>query len=232
MRFFKTSPHSCGYIDGELAETVFLDPEIQVSPELYERLNENGFRRSGPHFYRPDCAACDRCQPVRVRVEEFSARRRHRRVRARNSDIHWQISPVREISEHWPLYQAYINDRHAEGDMYPPDPDEFRRFLLLQTRFGFLLEGWLGNRLAVVAVVDQLASGLSAIYTFFDPCQPARSLGTATILRQIELARELDLPFLFLGYWIRHLPAMSYKADFAPLDVFRNEQWQPLAPYP
>ncbi len=228
MRFFKTSPHKCSYIEGESAETVFLDPDVQVSPELYERLNDVGFRRSGPHFYRPDCAACNRCQPVRVRVREFAPRRRHRRIRKRNQDIRWRIAPIRETHEHWPLYEAYIAARHAAGDMYPPDPEEFRRFLLTQTQFGFLLEGHLDGQLVVVSVVDRLQSGLSAIYTFFDPACSDRSLGTAAILRQIELADELEMPFLYLGYWIRELPAMSYKSDFAPLDVYRNEQWQPM----
>lgn len=228
MRFFKTSPHSCSYINDQLAETVFLDPDVQVSPELYQQLNDIGFRRSGPHFYRPDCATCRRCQPVRVRVEEFAPRRRHRRIRRRNLDVRWRLVPVQESDEHWPLYEAYINSRHAGGDMYPPDPEEFRRFLLRQNQYGFLLEGRINEQLIIVSVVDRLPNGLSAIYTFFDPDYSSRSPGTAAILRQIQLAHEMALPYLYLGYWIRELPAMSYKSDFAPLDVYRNEQWQPM----
>ena len=66
------------------------------------------------------------------------------------------------------------------------------------------------------------------MYTFYEPALPARSLGTYAILRQIELARERGIPYLYLGYWIANYAKMHYKARFRPLEVMRNEEWRIL----
>jgi len=76
--------------------------------------------------------------------------------------------------------------------------------------------------------MDVLGQGLSAVYTFFDPELAPRSLGTYAILWQIEEARRRGLPYVYLGYWIRELSKMAYKARFRPLELFRDGQWQPL----
>lgn len=228
MRFFKTSPHDCSYLSGRQATTVFIDPAIEVSRELYEQLNLIGFRRSGRHFYRPDCVGCQKCQSIRVDINQFSARRRHRRIIRNAGQLHWRAASVHYEAAYWDLYQRYINGRHANGDMYPPDQEDFYRFLLQQTQYGFLMEGWLDDHLMVVAVVDQLSDGLSAVYTFFDPDYPQWSLGKLTILQQINMCRQLGLPWLYLGYWIDAVPNMSYKADFQPVEIYRNDHWERL----
>lgn len=231
MRFFKTSPHECSYLDDRQATTVFLDPAVEVSRELYEKLNLIGFRRSGGHFYRPDCVDCQKCQSLRVNVNQFQTRRRHRRALRKASNIRWSAVSVHYREQYWQLYQEYIYGRHAGGDMYPPNQEDFYRFLLQQTEYGFLLEGWDGDRLVVVSVVDQFSTGLSAVYTFFDTAYADWSPGTLTILQQLHLCRELNLPWLYLGYWLDNVPNMAYKADFSPAEVYRNEHWEPLIPH-
>lgn len=228
MRFFKTSPHDCSYLGDREASTVFVDPAVAVPPELYEKLNLIGFRRSGGHFYRPDCRDCRKCQSLRVVVQEFQPRRRHRRVLKRATHLRWQAVPVHYEEQYWTLYARYIEQRHGAGDMYPPNQEDFYRFLLQQTQYGFLLEAWDGDHLVLVAVVDRFTTALSAVYTFFDPDFADLSPGTLAILRQIEICQELDLPYLYLGYWIDSVPNMNYKADFAPAEVYRNEHWQRL----
>lgn len=230
MRFFKTSPHDCSYLSDRQATTVFIDPAVEVSRELYEKLNLIGFRRSGSHFYRPDCVNCQKCQSIRVDVGAFKARRRHRRIIRNGGSIRWRAVAVHYEAAYWELYQRYINGRHAEGDMYPPNQEDFYRFLLQQAQYGFLMEGWLGDQLMIVSVVDQFRDGLSAVYTFFDPDYSQWSLGTLTILQQIHMCRELALPWLYLGYWIEEVPNMAYKADFQPAEIYRNDRWQPLNP--
>ena len=84
-----------------------------------------------------------------------------------------------------------------------------------------------GPRLLAVAVVDRLEQSLSAVYTFFDPDLPARSLGTYAILWEIEEARRLNLRWLYLGYWIRECPKMSYKGRFRPMEIYRHGHWRP-----
>ena len=229
MRFFKTLPHDCSYLTDRQASTVFLDPAVEVPLELYEKLNLIGFRRSGGHFYRPDCAECRKCQSLRVLTREFQPRRRHRRLLKKARNWRWQAAPVHYEERYWTLYARYIEERHFGGDMYPPNQEDFYRFLLQQTQYGFLLEAWDGAELVLVAVIDQFSTGLSAVYTFFSPDYQQDSPGTVAILRQIEVCQELGLPYLYLGYWIDSVPNMNYKADFQPAEVYRNEHWQRLS---
>jgi len=80
--------------------------------------------------------------------------------------------------------------------------------------------------LLAVAVVDVMLDGLSAIYTFYDPDAERRALGRYAILWQIDRCRQRQLPYLYLGYWIRNCRKMCYKADYQPLEVMVNNQWQ------
>ena len=110
--------------------------------------------------------------------------------------------------------------------MDDPDGEDFSRFLFTPwspTSFVCLR---LRGRLLGVAVTDFASSGLSAVYTFFDPTERARGLGTYSILRQIELARERGLPHVYLGYWIARHPKMDYKARFRPLELLGPQGWQ------
>ena len=82
--------------------------------------------------------------------------------------------------------------------------------------------------LIAVAITDVLPTGLSAVYTFFDPEERQRSLGTFAILHQIEYARALGLPHVYLGYWIQESPQMAYKSQFRPAQVWSAGDWQAL----
>ena len=58
---------------------------------------------------------------------------------------------------------------------------------------------------------------------------PQRSLGSYIILWHIERARELGLPFVYLGYWIAESRKMAYKSRFAPMERLDGAFWLPLA---
>lgn len=227
-QFFITPSHACSYLPGQRANTLFLDPRDTVTPALYQRLTEEGFRRSGSHLYRPHCKSCHACIPTRVPVRQFAPKRRQRRALQRNADLEVRLAPAEFSEEAFALYARYVTKRHGDGDMFPPTRDQFRSFLLSpwsETRF---LSLYLEGDLVCVAVTDQQPGGLSAIYTFFEPTLEHRSLGVVAILQQIALARDLGLDFLYLGYWIRDCEKMRYKTDYRPLQVFVNGGWLTL----
>ena len=226
LRFVLTPGHPCSYLPGREARTLFVDPAATLHVPLYQQLSHVGFRRSGSYVYRPACAACTACIATRVIVADFAPRRRHRRLRRRNSDLRVQFSAAAERADLYALYARYIEQRHADGDMYPPTPDQFRTFLLgtwSDTRMLILSER---ERPLAVGVVDVLDDGLSAVYSFFDPDETARSLGTHLLLAEIDLARELGLPFVYLGYWVKGCRKMNYKIEFGPLELFIENRWQ------
>ena len=227
-QFYLTPAHPSSYLPGRQARTLFLDPRDTIHPPLYQTLTEHGFRRSGGHLYRPHCDGCQACVPTRIPVAHFSPRRQQRRVRARNADLQIHVEPAVFNRRFYELYAGYIQGRHRDGDMFPPTADQFRSFLLSQWSNSVFLCSYLGDELLAVAVCDQLPEGLSAIYTFFDPGHPDRSLGTWSILQQIDFCRMAEVPYLYLGYWIRDSRKMRYKLDFRPVELYLDGHWTRL----
>jgi arginine-tRNA-protein transferase len=224
-QFYLTPGHPCSYLPRRQAQTLFLDPRETVTPVLYESLTQQGFRRSGSHLYRPHCRTCQACIPSRIPVADFTPRRRQRRVAAANADLRVEVVPASFDPRTYDLYARYIAARHRDGDMYPPSVDQFRSFLLSQWCDTLFVCSYHGDDLVAAAVTDRLPTGLSAIYTFYAPELESRSLGVFSILQQIDLCRSLDLPHLYLGYWIRDCQKMRYKIDYRPIELFANGNW-------
>ena len=127
--------------------------------------------------------------------------------------------------EYFKLYDQYISERHSDGDMYPASEDQFQSFLVEGREEASFYEFRAQGKLLAVAVADRLDNGISAIYTFFDPQESRRSLGSFAVLWLIEEAVRLELDHLYLGYWIKQCQKMSYKTDYKPLETFVNNHW-------
>jgi len=225
VRLFQTLPHACGYYSGRTAQNLVIDPASPHLAQIYDVALAKGYRRAGGHVYRPYCQNCRACIAARIPAAAFVLDRSQRRTLKRNADLSQTLAPAVFRAEYFELYQRYLAARHAGGGMDDPEPEDFSRFLFTDwspTRF---LELRLGKRLVAVAVTDFASSGLSAVYTFYDPAMPARGLGTYAILRQIELARAHGLPHVYLGFWIAGHPKMDYKARFRPLELLGPQGW-------
>jgi len=230
ISLYQGMSHSCSYLADEIACMHVVDPNFNISPSHYGRLLENGFRRSGDMVYRPGCGACNACIPARIRVDRFQPDRSQRRTLKINRDLVIKSRNAELNASHLALYRAYLADRHADGEMTADTIEDMRRFLISDWCETILIEGWLGERLVMVAVTDVVDNALSALYTFFDPELPKRSLGTLGILEQIEACKSLGFRYLYLGYWIENCRKMQYKSRFQALEIRRPEgQWEPLA---
>lgn len=226
IKVFTTFPHDCSYLNNQEATTLFVDPRQTITPTLYTQLSLLGFRRSGDHIYRPHCARCNACIPARVPVNDFERTRSQSRIWKRNQDLLVREVAAIDDDEHFDVYQRYIEGRHSDGDMYPPDRDQYESFLnngLGCTRYFTLRDQ---NRLLGVMVCDVMLDGLSAIYTFYDPDYDYRSLGTYAVLLEIDIAKSLNLDYVYLGYWIQNCQKMNYKARFKPIELFQHGEWQ------
>jgi arginyl-tRNA--protein-N-Asp/Glu arginylyltransferase len=228
LKVYTTYPHSCSYLSDQEATTLFVDPRQEVDKTLYSKLSAMGFRRSGGHIYRPHCGSCNACIPARIPVETFNPSRRQRRTNSRNRDLVVEHSTDISDKAAYELYCRYIEDRHADGDMYPPEREQYDSFLSDEwgctNYYRFYNEG----ELIAVAVIDELEDGLSAIYTFFEPAMSQRSLGGFAVLWQIEKAREMGLAYVYLGYWVRGCQKMAYKSEYRPLELYLNNRWTSL----
>lgn len=225
LAFYATPEHDCSYLPDQKATTMFVDPKANVDTDLYTELSRFGFRRSGTHYYRPHCNHCQACIPVRLPVSLFKASRSQKRILKNNAQIKAQVMNPNFHEDHYLVYEKYINGRHADGDMYPPSRDQYRSFLVEGFSSTQFIEFSLDSRVLGLAVIDCLLDGLSAIYTFFDPEMEKLSLGTYAVLWQIQEAQRRNLPYLYLGYFIRQCKKMSYKTQFRPFEARINDHW-------
>ncbi|RZU45290.1 arginine-tRNA-protein transferase [Fluviicoccus keumensis] len=230
IKFFSTPPHACSYLDDRKAITLFADPQAPMNSTLYGQLSLYGFRRSGNYIYRPQCQDCQACIPVRIPVDAFEPNRQQRKTRMRNADVEITSVNANFVQEHYDLYAKYIHIRHADGDMFPPSIAQYVSFLFSDWCNTRLVEFRHDGKLLAVAVCDFLRNGLSAVYTFYDPEEEKRSLGTLAVLWQIGEAIRLGLPYVYLGYWVQESPKMAYKTRFQPLEAFMYQRWQELPP--
>ena len=225
LRLLRTPPHPCSYLPQQQARTLFVDPQQSVSLSQYQQLTHLGFRRSGKVLYRPQCEQCQACRSWRVIAQAFKPSRSQRRILKRNEDLRITLQPAGFSREQYHLFERYIDARHRDGDMYPTSEQQYRDFLLAPNPGPQMLSFHYTKSLLAVAVIDCLSDGLSALYTFFDPQAPARSLGTYAILTQLSLCRQMALPYLYLGYWVANSEKMAYKSAFVPAEVFDGDQW-------
>lgn len=229
VQFYATAPYPCSYLPNRQARSQVATPSHLVNAAVYSQLIDAGFRRSGTFTYRPHCHGCHACVAVRIPVDEFKPNRSQARTWKRE---HYtaHVSGLRWDPAHYALYQKYQSARHPGGGMDHESHDQYAQFLLASSVNTRLVEfrDALG-RLAMVAIVDVLEQGLSAVYTFYDPSLPG-SPGTWCILWQIEQCRNLGLSWLYLGYWIADSPKMSYKIRFRPVEALHQGRWQRLSP--
>ncbi len=156
--FFATPPpHDCSYLPDREATTMFVDPRAHIDRKLYSQLTALGFRRSGSHYYRPHCESCNACVPVRLQVGQFEPDRNQRRVLRKNADLDCKLVPAAFSERYYRLYAHYIEERHRDGDMYPPSREQFTSFLVEGgATDSWFLEMSLDGDLVGLAAVDLL----------------------------------------------------------------------------
>ena len=193
----------------------------------YSLLSKAGFRRSHQFAYRPACDNCKACIPVRVLAKQFVWSRSLKRIRAMNRDLTIEETPARATEEHFGVFKSYVVARHDDGEMAEMSFGDYRG-MVEQTRLDTRIAEFRApdGKLVAACLLDWLEDGPSAVYSFFDPSESRRSLGTHMVLWLIEAAQQSGLPHVYLGYWIEKTHKMSYKARFRPLEGLGPKGWQ------
>jgi leucyl-tRNA---protein transferase len=234
-QFYLTAPSPCPYLPGRNERKVFTHLVGEKAADLNDLLTHGGFRRSQSIAYRPACDQCRSCVSVRVIANEFRPTRNFRKVLARNADIVGELRTAAPTSEQYSVFRAYLDARHRNGGMADmtvldyammvEDSHVETRIVEYRRRIADGDNKGRGGDLLAVALTDVLSDGLSMVYSFFEPGEEQRSLGTFLILDHITRARRMGLPYVYLGYWIDGSRKMDYKARFLPQQRLAPSGW-------
>jgi len=224
-----TETFDCSYLQEKKEQLIMLiDPEINAR-EHYLTLMSMGFRRSGDQVYRPHCPDCEACESLRLRCDDFIPSKSQKRLLNKNKHFN-VIKSNQTKATYFPLYQRYINNVHKEGVMYPASLAQFESFITCHWGDIIFIEIYDQEKLIAVSVTDQIrhrrSSAWSAFYCFYDPDYHEYSLGKFAVLQQLKLAKQQQIDFLYLGYYIQNCRKMNYKNQFNPHQRFINHQWK------
>lgn len=228
LQFYLSGPLPCPYLPGRVERKLFtrLSGDIKTDAEINSTLTRAGFRRSHDIVYRPACHECNACVPVRIPVKAFTPSRSLRRIQKINDDLSLEIAGPKVTAEQFQLFMSYQIARHPDSDMARMSWADFNNMLnegeadthiyQLRSPTGLLVGG---------IITDHVGDGLSAVYSFFSPDAPRRSLGVQLIMTLIEQAAVNKQPYVYLGYWISASRKMSYKARFQPIQALGPRGW-------
>jgi len=223
-------------LEGQEERKVFTHLVGERAGELNDLLTHGGFRRSQSIAYRPACEGCRACVSVRVVSADFAPSRNMRRIAERNADIVGYMRSPAPTSEQYSVFRAYLDARHRDGGMADmtvldyammiEDSHVDTRVIEYRRREPHLgVNGRHTGQMLAVALTDVLSDGLSMVYSFFEPDEGDRSLGTFMILDHIERAKRMGLPYVYLGYWVPGSRKMDYKGRFLPQERLMPSGW-------
>lgn len=233
-QFYVTAPQPCPYLSDRVERKLFTALQGEDAQLLNDSLSKQGFRRSQNVLYRPSCADCAACLSARIRVADFRPSRTQRRILRRNDGLRRSANSPWATEEQYDLFRTYLDSRHADGGMADMDIFEFAAMIEETPIRSRVVEYGLPDSdteradLMAVCLTDVLDDGLSMVYSFYDPTDRSRSLGTYAILDHVEIAREAGLPYVYLGYWVPGSAKMGYKSRFGALEIYKGGRWQPL----
>lgn len=228
--FYVLEPNRCPYLPNRLERKLLTEISGPRAQSVYDQLTHAGFRRSHRFAYRPACSDCDSCIPVRVVVKQFQASKSLRRIAKSNSDLSVHMTSRCASDEQFDLFNRYIESRHGDGEMSGMLEQEYRSMVEssdVDTRLAEFRDTQ--GRLLAVCLMDWLADGPSAVYSFFKPDEARRSLGTYVVLWLIGAASRSMADHVYLGYWIENSRKMAYKTRFQPLEGLIAGKWQRLS---
>jgi arginine-tRNA-protein transferase len=239
-QFFLTAPSPCPYLEGQFERKVFTHLVGEKAPEMNDLLTQGGFRRSQNIAYRPACETCRACVSVRILAQEFQPSRNMRHVLSLNDDLVGTMHDAEPSTEQYSLFRAYLDARHRRGGMSDMTVLDYAMMVEdthVDTRIieyrrrgpDTFVTGQGSGELVAVALTDQMADGLSMVYSYFDPELSDRSLGTFMILDHIERTRAAGLPHVYLGYWVNGSRKMNYKMRFQPQEHLGPKGWERYA---
>ncbi len=220
VQVFEASNGDCPYLEN-LEWVSYMFRVDAIKSGIYEKLIDNGFRRSGHFFYKNKCPNCKACVSIRIKVAEFSLSRSQKRIWKKNQDLRIVQHPVEFEAEGYELYRQYSLWKHKSETC----EENYQDFLIASAVDTTMMRYYDGDTLAGIGWIDVLDNSLSSVYFAFSPDYAKRSLGVYSALREIELSKEMGKSYLHMGFWVRDCQTMAYKTQFRPHQFLKAGIW-------
>lgn len=226
---FVSPPDQCGYLPDRRWQLRY-EVVGEMTPADYAQRLLSGWRRFGYSLFQPECPNCTSCQSLRVDALAFRPNSSQKRAWKRNQGtLHISVGPPSVSSAKLALYNKFhqfqAGHRGWPARSYEAAADYLESFV----DNPFVTQEWcyyLEDKLIGVGYVDHLAIGLSAIYFYYDPDHRDRSLGTYNVLALIDIAREQQIPHVYLGYYVAGCQSLEYKKSFRPNEIYTGGVWK------
>lgn len=216
----------CPYLPEQTARMPLRMPLGPVSAEEADRRLAEGHRRTGEFIYQTQCPNCKACQPIRIDVKKFEFSSNQRRNLGRGDrKFRQEIAPLQADRQRVALFNKHRRLRGLAKRDTDIDLEEYVWGFVRSCFNSFEITYWMDDRLVCLAVCDRASNSMSAVYTFFDPDLKKQSVGTYSILKQIEYCRDAELKHLYLGYYVEGSAHMKYKSRFAPNERLVDGKW-------
>ncbi len=227
LQFYMTVPSPCPYLPGRMERKIFAQLDPITGPYLNNYLTHSGFRRSQNVLYRPACEDCNACRSLRVDTANFNPTKSMKRVLTKNRDLTPEVTLAMATDEQFDLLQKYLNSRHLGGGMSEMDYTRYEMMVEeCATETQIVEYRDQDKRLIACVLIDVLMDGYSMVYSFFDPDEDQRSIGHFMILDHLMRCKTDELPWLYLGYWVKESQKMEYKARYQPCQTLGVYGWQ------
>jgi arginine-tRNA-protein transferase len=223
----------CAYIP-DIKQTTHYKIIERCTKEHCEALISRGWRRFGNMFFRPICQECTACESIKIDVNNYIFSKSQRRVLKKAQHFKALIQTPSMSREHIALFKKYHDhmEQKRQWENHGVNPQSYyASFVHGYNDFGYEVLYYDGNKLIGVDLIDILPHGISSIYFYYDPDYEPYSMGTYTILKQIQLAKDHHLHWIYLGYYVKECQSLSYKNRYAPYHTLQgrpSEQNIPL----
>jgi len=222
---FSTLEAKCAYLKDKRMRMEYKFIE-NCSELLSQKLIQRGWRRFGEYYSRPNCVDCSDCLSLRIDAKNYRFSKNAKRTIYKNKKTKFLIQKPTITVQHLNLYEKYHKymEEKKGWKHYTLSPNSYHELYVNGAmNFGKEILYFADNKLIGVDLVDFLSDGLSSIYFFYDPDYAHLSLGRFSMYQQIYIAQTNKLPWVYLGYYVKECPSLSYKADYSPYEIMREE---------
>jgi len=222
-----TTEEKCSYLDNATQTTQYKIIN-NCSSDYCSSLIEKGWRRFGNMFFRPVCADCHACESFKIDVANYNFSKSERRTLRKNDDLKIVIQRPQVTSTHLELFEKYhlhMKDKREWTHHEVTPRHYYTSFVNGHESFGYEVLYFLEDRLIAIDLIDVLDEGISSIYFYYDPEFSNRSLGTFSMLQQIQMAQEAELKWIYMGYYVKGCQSLEYKSRFKPYYVLQGRPW-------